>query len=41
MYKDNLDGDIKGQLNPNSKINSPILQRIVQIQDQKLKVLDL
>jgi TBC1 domain family protein 5 len=32
---------VKGLVNPNSKNNSPILQRIVQIQDQKLKMLDL
>jgi hypothetical protein len=41
MYKENLDGDVKGLVNPNSKNNSPILQRIIQIQDQKLKSLDL
>lgn len=41
MYKENLDDDVKGKVNPNSKNNSPILQRIIQIQDQKLKALDL
>jgi hypothetical protein len=32
---------VKGLVNPNSKNNSPILQRIIQIQDQKMKALDL
>lgn len=32
---------MKGLVNPNSKNNSPILQRIIQIQDQKLKSTDL
>jgi hypothetical protein len=41
MYKENLDDELKGLVNPNSKNNSPILQRIVQIQDQKLKSTDL
>ncbi len=41
MYKENLDDDVKGLVNPNSKNNSPILQRIIQIQDQKLKSTDL
>jgi hypothetical protein len=41
MYKEGLDGKIKGNVNPNSKNNSPILQRIIQIQDHKLKSLDL
>lgn len=41
MYKENLDDEFKGLVNPNSKNNSPILQRIVQIQDQKLKFTDL
>jgi hypothetical protein len=41
MYKESLDGKVKGEVNPNSKNNSPILQRIIQIQDHKLKSLDL
>lgn len=41
MYKESLDSKIKGNVNPNSKNNSPILQRIIQIQDHKLKSLDL
>lgn len=36
-----MDSEVKGLVNPNSKNNSPILQRIIQIQDQKLKALDL
>lgn len=39
MYKENLDK--KDDFNPNSKNNSPILQRIIQLQDQKLKATDL
>jgi hypothetical protein len=31
MFKENLDNEIKGVKNPNSKINSPILQRISQL----------
>lgn len=41
MYKEGLDEKVKGNVNPNSKNNSPILQRIIQIQDHKLKSLDL
>jgi hypothetical protein len=41
MFKENLDGKIRGEVNPNSKNNSPILQRIIHIQDHKLKALDL
>jgi hypothetical protein len=41
MFKENLDSEIKGVLNPNSKMNSPILQRISQIEDNKLKILDI
>lgn len=41
MYKENLDEQVKGFLNPNSKNNSPILQRIVAFQDQRLKSTDL
>jgi len=32
---------VRGEVNPNSKNNSPILQRIIQLQDHKLKALDL
>lgn len=31
MFKENLDSEIKGVINPNSKNNSPILQRISQL----------
>lgn len=41
MFKENLDGKIRGEVNPNSKNNSPILQRINQLQDHRLKALDL
>lgn len=34
MYKDNFDDDQKAKRNPNSKNNSPILQRISHLQDQ-------
>jgi hypothetical protein len=32
---------LKGFINPNSKNNTPILQRIINITDHKLKTLDL
>jgi hypothetical protein len=41
MFKENLEGKVRGEVNPNSKNNSPILQRIIQLQDHKLKALDL
>jgi hypothetical protein len=41
MFKENLDSDVKGVKNPNSKINSPILLRISQLEDHKLKTLDI
>lgn len=31
MFRENLDTEVKGTLNPNSKINSPILIRIGQL----------
>lgn len=41
MFKTETDSDKKGLINPNSKNNTPILMRISQIQDHKLKALDL
>lgn len=41
MYKTEADEGIKNKVNPNSKNNTPILQRIIQIKDHKLKALDL
>ena len=41
MFQDNLDDEMKGRINPNSKNNSPILQRIVALMDQRLKSIDL
>ncbi len=41
MFKENLDSEVKGVKNPNSKINSPILLRISQLEDHKLKTLDI
>lgn len=41
MFKESLDSEIKGVINPNSKNNSPILQRISQLEDHKLKILDI
>lgn len=31
MFKESLDNEVKGVINPNSKMNSPILQRISQL----------
>lgn len=41
MYKTETDSNLKGVINPNSKNNTPILQRIITIVDQKLKALDI
>lgn len=41
MYKTEADSNLKGVINPNSKNNTPILQRIINIIDQKLKSLDI
>lgn len=41
MYKTETDSNLKGVINPNSKNNTPILQRIITIIDQKLKALDI
>lgn len=41
MYKTEADVSIKSKVNPNSKNNTPILQRIMQIKDHKLKHMDL
>lgn len=41
MYKTQTDTNLKGVINPNSKNNTPILQRIIVIIDQKLKALDI
>jgi hypothetical protein len=41
MFKENLDSDLKDQVNPNSKNNSPILKRIVHLTDLRLKAIDL
>jgi hypothetical protein len=41
MYKTEVDNESKGRGNPNSKNNTPILKRIQQIQDQRMKSLDL
>lgn len=41
MYKTETDSNLKGVINPNSKNNTPILQRILTIIDQKLKALDI
>lgn len=41
MYKTETDSNLKGVINPNSKNNTPILQRIITIVDQKLKFLDI
>ena len=41
MYKTEADQEIKTKVNPNSKNNTPILQRIMQIKDHKLKHMDL
>ncbi len=41
MYKTETDSNLKGVINPNSKNNTPILQRIQTIIDQKLKALDI
>ena len=41
MYRTEADQNPKGAINPNSKNNTPILQRILTITDQKLKTLDL
>ena len=41
MYKTEADLTIKSKVNPNSKNNTPILQRIIQIKDHKLKHMDL
>lgn len=41
MYKTDADQGIKNKVNPNSKNNTPILQRIIQIKDIKLKNMDM
>lgn len=41
MYRTEADSNLKGAINPNSKNNTPILQRIITITDHKLKTLDL
>jgi hypothetical protein len=41
MYKTETDESVKGVINPNSKNNTPILLRIIDIKDRKLKMLDL
>lgn len=41
MYKTETDSTKKGSINPNSKNNTPILQRIMDLRDHKLKTLDL
>ncbi len=41
MYKTETDSNLKGVINPNSKNNTPILQRVQNIIDQKLKALDI
>ena len=41
MFKENLDEEMKGHINPNSKNNTPILQRILTLIDQRLKSTDL
>lgn len=41
MYKTETDSNLKGVINPNSKNNTPILQRIITIIDHKLKALDI
>ena len=41
MYKTEADSTLKGVINPNSKNNTPILQRIITLIDQKLKLLDI
>ena len=41
MYKTETDSSLKGNINPNSKNNTPILQRIINLTDHKLKALDL
>lgn len=41
MYYTETDSNLKGAINPNSKNNTPILQRIITIIDQKLKSLDI
>lgn len=41
MFKPNFNGTKKDLINPNTKINTPILLRISQILDQRLKSIDL
>ena len=41
MFKLSLDEETKEHINPNSKNNTPILQRILILIDQRLKVTDL
>lgn len=41
MYKTQADQCIKSKVNPNSKNNTPILQRIMHIKDHKLKHMDM
>lgn len=41
MYRTEADSSLKGVINPNSKNNTPILQRIITITDHKLKTLDM
>lgn len=41
MFKTEADLAKKGYINPNSKNNTPILQRIINLMDHKLKSLDL
>ena len=41
MFRTEADSSLKGNINPNSKNNTPILQRIINLIDHKLKALDL
>ena len=41
MYSEETESSLKGNINPNSKNNTPILQRIINLTDHKLKTLDL
>ena len=41
MFKLSLDEETKEHINPNSKNNTPILQRILTLIDQRLKATDL
>ncbi len=41
MYSEETETSLKGYINPNSKNNTPILQRIINLTDHKLKTLDI